>query len=83
MNRLGDVEYVYLAGEFSRGLDSQIIDLIFIGDIDKTYLIGLIDKVEGLINRKIRYLVYNQYEFDHIEWKKFGPEPLLLWSKEE
>ena len=62
VERLGNVKKVYLVGEFSKGLDSQIIDLIFIGDIDKTYLIQLIEKVEKLIKRKIRYLTYSEDE---------------------
>ena len=82
IERLGDVEQVFLVGEFSKGLDSQVIDLIFIGDIDKNYLINLIDKVEDLIKRKVRYLVYNQKELEMIDWGKFVPEPLLLWSKD-
>ena len=81
IERLGYIEQVFLVGEFSRGLDSQIIDLVFIGNIDKSYLINLIDKVEGLINRKVRYLVYSPEEFKLIDWGKFNPESLLLWSK--
>ena len=82
IKRLGEVDRVFLIGEFSRGLDSQVIDLIFVGNIDKNYLITLIDKAEGLVNRKIRYLVYSQSEMETIDWAKFVPEPLLLWSKD-
>jgi len=82
VERLGDVEKVYLVGEFSRGLDSEIIDLVFIGDIDQTYLIKLIGKVEGLIKRKIRYLIYSQEELENINWETFKPEPLLIWSND-
>jgi len=82
IERLGDVDKVYLAGEFSRGLDSQIIDLIFVGSIDKGYLVKLIDKVEGLIKRKVRYIIYDREEFEDIDWNKFDPEPLLVWSKD-
>lgn len=80
VERLGDVQKVYLAGEFAKGLDSQIIDLIFIGNIDKTYLVQLIDKVEKLIKRKIRYLIYTEAEMEQIKWEAFKPTPLLLWS---
>ncbi|MEO1713302.1 MAG: ArsR family transcriptional regulator, partial [Bacteroidota bacterium] len=82
IERLGKVEQVYLAGKFARGLDSQIIDLIFIGDIDKEFLIKLIDKAEQVINRKIRYLIYQDEEFKKIEWIKGDPEPVLLWSRD-
>lgn len=82
IERLGDVEKVFVVGEFSKGLDSQIIDLIFVGNIDKNYLIGLIDKAEKIVNRKIRYLIYTPEELEMIDWKRFDPEPLLLWQKD-
>ena len=31
INRLGEIEKVYLSGQFAKGLDSPIIDLIMIG----------------------------------------------------
>ena len=82
IERLGDVEKVFVAGEFSKGLDSQIIDLIFIGNIDKNYLINLIEKAENIVNRKIRYLIYTPEESVDIAWDKFNPVPLLLWQKD-
>lgn len=82
VERLGEVEKVYLVGEFSRGLDSEIIDLIFIGNIDQAYLIKLIGKAEKLINRKIRYLIYQQEELEKINWGAFKPAPLLIWSND-
>ena len=82
IERLGDVDKVYLVGDFSRGLDSQVIDLIFIGDIDKSYLINLIEKAEDVVKRKIRYLIYKKTEFKKIDWEKFDPEPFLLWARE-
>jgi len=82
VERLGKVERVFLIGEFSRGIDSQIIDLILIGDIDRNYLIHLIEKAEGLIKRKIRYLIYACEEFEEMDVDAFAPRPLLLWSRE-
>jgi hypothetical protein len=81
IERLGSVEKVYLAGKFARGIDSKIIDLVFIGDIDKNYLVELVEKVEEVISRKIRYLVYLNEEDDRIDWESFDSKPLLLWSK--
>jgi len=82
VNRLGDVERVYLVGDLSKGLDSKIIDLIFIGNIDKEYLINLIDKVEKMISRKIRYLIYTDKEFKNEDFTSFETEPLLVWTKD-
>ncbi len=73
---------MFLVGDFSRGIDSKIIDLLFVGNIDKSYLVKLIDKAESLVKRKIRYLIYNEAEFSNGSLEKFDPEPLLIWSKE-
>ena len=82
IERLGDVQKVFVTGEFAKGLDSQIIDLVFIGDVNKQYLVHLIEKTEKLINRKIRYIVYSDEEETIIDWSKLDVKPLLLWSSE-
>lgn len=82
VDKLGDVNKVFLVGEFSKGLDSGIIDLIFIGNIDKIYLLKLIEKAESLVDRKIRYLIYSAEELEKLDKSKYKPEPLLLWSKD-
>ena len=82
VERLGKVEKVFLVGELSKGLDSKIIDLIFIGDIDKNYLINLIDKAEKMISRKIRYIVYTEAELENLDMGEYKTKPLLLWSKD-
>jgi predicted nucleotidyltransferase len=81
IERLGDVKKVYLTGSFAQGLDSRIIDLIFIGDIDIPFLVKLIGKAEKLINRKIRYLIYNSQESRKLDWKSFEVDRLLLWDR--
>ena len=83
IERLGRVEKVFLVGDFSRGLDSKIVDLLLVGNIDREYLTKLIEKSESLINRKIRYLVYKEEEFKIEELNKYDPAPLLLWSDEK
>ncbi|MGK0387756.1 MAG: hypothetical protein ACI94Y_000482 [Maribacter sp.] len=82
VNKLGDIEKVFVVGEFSKGLDSEIIDLIFLGNIDKIYLLNLIEKAEQLVDRKIRYLIYNSEEVNKLNFSNYNPEPLLLWSKD-
>ncbi|NUO00518.1 MAG: ArsR family transcriptional regulator [Saprospiraceae bacterium] len=83
IERLGEVNRVYVIGEFSKGLDSQVIDLVFIGNIDINYLVHLIEKAEALIKRKIRYLIYTEQEFENLtNWELTKPTPLLLWAKD-
>ena len=49
--------------------------------IDKEYLLKLIEKSEGLIKKKIRYLVYTIDEFSTEFGEKLnGEEMLLLWK---
>ena len=81
VERLGKVDKVFLVGRFAKGLDSQIIDLVFIGEINKNYLIELVERAEEAINRKIRYVVYHPDKFNLEDLKKIETEPLLLWSK--
>ena len=83
IERLGDVEKVFLVGKFAKGLDSPIIDLIFIGNIDKNYLITLVEKAELIVKRKIRYLIYQSSEFEEHSALGVANEALLLWSKDD
>lgn len=82
VDRLGQVQAVYLAGDFARGVNSNIIDLIILGDVNQAYLTGLIHKTEEMINRKIRYLIYQENEAQFLETHHSASELLLLWTKE-
>jgi hypothetical protein len=61
IDRLGNVQQVYLEGRIAQGLESDIIDLLIVGDdIDRNYLSALVEKTEPLLKRKIRYLVFEE-----------------------
>jgi len=79
--KFGNIEEVYIIGDFARGIDNKIIDLIFVGDdLNKEYLLRLIDKTEHLIKRKIRYLVLDVNEFEDYKKGKSYSDYLLLWK---
>jgi hypothetical protein len=80
--KLGNPEKVFLTGAFAKGLDNHIIDLIFVGEIDKLYLSQIIEKSEDLIHRKIRYTILNREDFSTNFQEKDAKEMLLLWSNE-
>jgi hypothetical protein len=82
IERLGEVQRVYVVGDFSKGLDSGLIDLVLVGDIDTNYLVSLIEKTEKLVSRKIRYIIYSETEFLQSKTDDLNPKPLLLWSKD-
>ena len=79
--KLGNLEEVYLVGKLAQGQDSRIIDLWIIGnDIDKTFLLEIIEKAENKIGRKIRYLILDNKEFKELSNNKSESELLLLWK---
>ncbi len=81
IHKLGELKCVYIVGEFARGIDNHIIDLVFVIDrIDKEYMARLVQKAEKLINRKIRYQVYNQEKYEEYECNHGLGEVLLLWK---
>lgn len=81
IQRLGSLEQVYLTGSLSRGLDGDIIDLVFVGNIDKIFLAELVDKAEGRIHRRIRWIAYTPLEFSLDKITENGTQPLLLWNQ--
>lgn len=81
IQRLGDVQRVYLVGDFSKGMDSPVIDLVFIGDFDKSYLAALVEKAEKIVGRKIRYLIYATEDATAFDGMQYDPAPLLLWNQ--
>lgn len=80
IKKIGDVEKVYVSGEIAQGMDAKIIDLILTGrNINKNYLMKLIEKAEKLIGRKIRFVIYKEKEFNKIA-KQMNGSMFLLWQ---
>jgi predicted transcriptional regulator len=83
VSRLGEIERVYITGDFANGTDSQVIDLLIIASkLNRTYLTELIEKTESLIHRKIRYINMDPDEYNKYKIQKNGTESrLLIYSK--
>lgn len=81
IGKLGTLESVFVVGNLAKGLNSEVIDLVFVGNIDKSYLFDLIQKVETLISKKIKYVSYFSSEFSAEEFDTHKNSYLLLWSK--
>ncbi len=82
LQRVGSLEKVYLVGKLAKGQNSEIIDLVLVGnDLNKTFLMEQVEKAEKKINKKIRYIIYSADEFDFSKIKETNEKPLLLWSK--
>jgi hypothetical protein len=79
IEKLGDVNKVYLTGDLALGKQSDVVSLIFIGNPDQHYLIQLINKVEELISKKIQYLIYSSEEAILLDLN--SKKNLLLWDE--
>ena len=82
IQKIGTLHKVFISGDFAKGKDSDIIDLIIVGDnIEKAYLLDLVDKAEQYIKRKIRYILFTLKEFKAYLKKNHNDNMLILWEE--
>ena len=80
---LGDICRLYVTGDYANGMDTGVIELLFIGNsVDGEYLANLINKAEKLINRKISYSINSEEEEKDFLLGKEDTDFLLLWQCE-
>jgi len=59
IKNLGNVKKAIVVGDYAKGVDSGLIELVLVGkDINKEYLDFLIQKAEEKIDRKVKVKVY-------------------------
>ena len=83
INQLGDLHEVYLIGDLGRGVDSELIDLVFVGNVNRDYLNVLIEKAEKHIKKKIRYVLFSIDEFKEKKDLIITNKDLLLWKNDK
>ncbi|MCX6327199.1 MAG: ArsR family transcriptional regulator [Bacteroidia bacterium] len=82
--RIGHLTCVYLTGDFARGKDSPVIELILVGaDIDREYLARKVIQAEELVGRKVSCIVLEPDEADNHLLKMKPSDLLPLWNSEE
>ncbi|WP_339813396.1 ArsR family transcriptional regulator [uncultured Imperialibacter sp.] len=79
--KIGDLDGAWVVGDYAKGKDSGLIDLIVVGSIDKLYLDGLVEKAERLIQRKIRTLILTFEELPKFEKELELENSIILYSK--
>lgn len=82
LSRLGSLKLALITGDYAAGRDTGIIDLVMVGNIDKEYLMTCVEKVEKLIQRKVRTLVLSEEEFEANKESLQADRALLLWREE-
>jgi bifunctional ADP-heptose synthase (sugar kinase/adenylyltransferase) len=60
-NRIGDVKNIIILGDYAKGIDSGIIEILIVGKkINKDYLEEISPKIEKKIKRKVNFFVSNK-----------------------
>ena len=60
-NKIGDVKKIMILGEYAKGIDSGVIEILIVGDnINKIYLDQISPKIEKKIKRKVNFFVSNK-----------------------
>lgn len=80
VERLGNVQLALITGDYANGMDTGIIDLTLVGNIDRIYLNTLVEKVESLIARKVRTLVLSPGEYESLLCTLKPEESLFIWG---
>jgi hypothetical protein len=58
LNQIGTIEKIILLGDYAKGIDSGIIEVLIVGkEINKDYLDAVRPKIEKEINRRINFLI--------------------------
>jgi len=58
IDRMGNVEKIFVIGDYARGIDSGNIEVILVGkNLNFNYITQLEDKIENLINRKVSFFL--------------------------
>jgi len=84
IHRLGNLICIYLTGDFARGKDSPVIDLILVGkNIDREYLARKVMQAEDLVGRKVSYVVLHPDEAENHLLHVKPADLLPLWNSEE
>lgn len=72
-NKIGNVEKIVLLGDYARGIDSGLIEVLIVGKkIDRKYLENISPKIEKKINRKVNFFISS---------KMLNQDSLIVFNK--
>jgi hypothetical protein len=83
ISELGLIDTAYIIGDYARGSDTGLIDLVIVGQVKQDVLQRLVDKTGKIISREIRPLVLNQEELTRL-WNQLDIEHALrIWGNKQ
>jgi predicted transcriptional regulator len=80
LHNLGNVELAFVTGDYAKGIDGGVIDLVVVGEVNKVYMNELIEVTEKTINRKIRALLLNKAEYKKLKENLKIDKALVVWN---
>lgn len=82
IEKLGNVEVAYLTGDYAEGKDTGIVDLVLVGQVNRSNLEDLIMQTERSIDKRIRALVLSQEEMSNPRLSSNLRPRFALWARE-
>lgn len=81
IQRLGSLDKAFLVGDYAKGIDSGIIEVILVGEkVNEQVLTELIKRAESIIGREVKYRLFNNLNFEFFS-KEIQSPILVIWSK--
>ena len=82
VQKLGKIKKAFVTGDYARGKDTGIIDLVLVGEIDEGLLKKCCVKAEELIHRKLRTLVLDEKEYKKLQSTLLPDKAIWLWQED-
>ena len=83
VEQCGQIQSAWIIGDYARGIDSGLIDLVVLGQVDWQAINLAIEKTSRLIKRKIRLLVLNRTELVNLYNCLDLNSALPVWGESE
>jgi hypothetical protein len=81
IKKLGDVKTAYIVGDYAQGIDSGLIDVVLLGDINISELDRIAERAGEELSRKLRPMVVTEKELRSL-WVQLNMDhALLIWGK--
>jgi hypothetical protein len=80
VSEMGELKAAWIIGDYAKGLDSGLIDIVLVGDIDVNILQDVVKKSSKLIQRKIRTIVLSPSEFESLRTRLDIDNALPFWN---
>ena len=80
VGRLGDLQYAFIIGDYAEGRDTGTIEVLLVGEVNRTYLERVLEKARPLLPRKLSARVLSIDEFDS-DQESFVPRLMIHQKK--